>query len=430
MQIPEILVIESQHRPGNLGRILTAIGECGIMVDHITLMRRAQDKSVWEITVEMDEAARQQLNARLAELPYGKLLGRSDRVFNRHRGGKIETVSKVPLDSIQQLRDVYTPGVARVCLEIQKHPEEVWDYTNLGNTVGIVTNGTAILGLGNIGAIPGLPVMEGKAMIYAKFVGISGVPILLSDTDPKKVIDAVLAIESSFGAIHIEDIAAPACFEIEETLAAKLAKPVMQDDQHGTAVVTLGALLTATRRVKRELKDSVIGQIGLGAAGIGISQLLLHYGVRQLLGTDLREEALTRLERMGGKRATLSGVMQKADIVIATSGVKGLIKPELVRKGQLIFALSNPEAEIEPRLALEHGAVFATDGRSVNNALGFPALFRGALDARAKRFTHEMYLAAAQKLAELAPPDELLPHVLDKSVHLQVAEAVKAAAMH
>lgn len=429
MQIPEILVIESQHRPGNLGRILTAIGECGVVIDHITLVRRSQDKSVWEITVEMDDAGSKQLYARLTDLPYGKLLGRSDRVFDRHRGGKIETVSKVPLDSIQQLRDVYTPGVARVCLSIQKHPEEVWDYTNIGNTVGIVTNGTAILGLGNIGAIPGLPVMEGKAMIYSKFVGISGVPILLKDTEPKKVIDTVLAIEASFGAIHIEDIAAPACFEIEQTLIEKLAKPVMQDDQHGTAVVTLGALLTATRRVKRELQDSVVGQIGLGAAGIGISQLLLHYGVKQMLGTDVREEALTRLERLGGKRAALADIMQNADIVIATTGVRGLIKPETVRKGQLIFALSNPEAEIEPRLALEHGAAFATDGRSVNNALGFPALFRGALDARVKRFTNQMYLAAAQKLAELAPPDELLPHVLEKTVHAQVAEAVKAAAL-
>ncbi|MGH8377479.1 MAG: NAD-dependent malic enzyme, partial [Gammaproteobacteria bacterium] len=380
MQIPEVLVIESQHRPGNLGRILTAIGECGIMIDHITLMRRAQDQSVWEITVEMDETTGKLLHERLATLPYGKLLGHSDRVFDRHRGGKIETVSKVPLDSIQQLRDVYTPGVARVCLAIQKDPEKVWDYTNLGNTVGIITNGTAILGLGHIGAIPGLPVMEGKAMIYSKFVGISGVPILLSDTEPKKVIAAVLAIESSFGAIHIEDIAAPACFEIEETLIKKLNKPVMQDDQHGTAVVTLGALLTATRRLHRELKDSVIGQVGLGAAGIGISRLLLHYGVKKLFGTDLREVALKRLERMGGQRASLADLMQKADIIIATTGVKGLIKPETVRKGQLIFALSNPEAEIEPRLALEHGAAFATDGRSVNNALGFPALFRGALD--------------------------------------------------
>ncbi len=429
MQVPEVLVIESQHRPGNLGRILTAIGECGIIVDHISLVRRAQDKSVWEITVEMDEAAGKQLYERLAELPYGRLLGRSDRVFDRHRGGKIETISKVPLDSIQQLRDLYTPGVARVCLAIQKHPEKVWDYTNLGNTVGIITNGTAILGLGHIGALPGLPVMEGKAMIYAKFAGISGVPILLTDTEPKKVIDAVLAIESSFGAIHLEDIAAPACFEIEEALIKKLNKPVMQDDQHGTAVVTLGALLTASRRVHQDLKNSVVGQVGLGAAGIGIASLLLRYGVKQVLGADLREEALARLERLGGKRASLEELMQQAQIVIATTGVKGLIKPGMVRTGQLIFALSNPEAEIEPRSALEHGAAFATDGRSVNNALGFPALFRGALDARAKRFTQEMYLAAADKLAELAPPDELLPHVLDKTVHVAVAEAVKQVAL-
>ena len=429
MRIPEILLLESQHKPGNLGRILTTIGECGIVIDHISLVRRTQDRSVWEITVEMDEEAGKQLYEQLATLPYCKLLGRSDRVFDRHRGGKIETVSKVSLDSIQQLRDVYTPGVARVCLAIQKDPEKVWEYTNLGNTVGVITNGTAILGLGHIGAIPGLPVMEGKAMIYSKFVGISGVPILLNDTDPKKVIDTVMAIESSFGAIHLEDIAAPACFEIEDTLARRLNKPVMQDDQHGTAVVALGALLSATARVGRDLKECVVGQIGLGAAGIGISGLLLHYGVKQMLGSDLREEALTRLENMGGKRASLTDIMQKADIVIATTGVKGLIKPEWVRRGQLIFALSNPEAEIEPRLALEHGAAFATDGRSVNNALGFPALFRGALDARARHFTKEMYLAAAAKLAELAPPDELLPHVLDKSVHMAVAEAVKMAAL-
>jgi malate dehydrogenase (oxaloacetate-decarboxylating) len=429
MRVPEVLLLESQHRPGNLGRILTAIGECGIVIDHISLIRRSQDRSVWEITVEMDEEAGKQLYEQLATLPYCKLLGRSDRVFDRHRGGKIEMVSKVPLDSIQQLRDVYTPGVARVCLAIQKDPEKVWEYTNLGNTVGIVTNGTAILGLGHIGAIPGLPVMEGKAMIYSKFVGISGVPILLNDTDPKKVIEAVLAIESSFGAIHLEDIAAPTCFEIEETLARKLDKPVMQDDQHGTAVVALGALLSATQRLGRDLKECVVGQVGLGAAGIGIAGLLLHYGVKQVLGSDLREEALARLEGMGGKRASLQGIMQKSDIVIATTGVKGLIKPEWVRKGQLIFALSNPEAEIEPRIALENGAAFATDGRSVNNALGFPALFRGALDARAKRFTNEMYLAAAAKLAELAPSDELLPHVLDKGVHAAVAEAVKIAAL-
>lgn len=429
MHIPEILIVESLHQPGNLGRLLTVIGECGVLIDHITLDRRDENKSIWEITVEMDEDRRQQLYTRIDALPYAKLLGRSDRVFDRHRGGKIRTVSKVALDSTQQLRDLYTPGVARVCLAIQKDPEKVWEYTNLGNTVAIVTNGTAILGLGPIGPVAGLPVMEGKAMIYAKFVDLSGVPILLDEKDPKKVIETVKAIAPSFGAIHLEDIAAPECFEIEQTLAETLDIPVMQDDQHGTAVVTLGALHTAAHRVNRSLDNSIVGHIGLGAAGMGIAQLLMHHGVRRLIGTDLRENALESLERLGGERATLENVMRQADIVIATTGVKGLIKPDMVRPGQIIFALSNPESEIDPSVALARGAAFATDGRIINNALGFPALFRGALDARAKHFTNAMYLAAAHTLAELAPPHELLPHVLDRSVHAAVAAAVKNAAL-
>jgi malate dehydrogenase (oxaloacetate-decarboxylating) len=283
--------------------------------------------------------------------------------------------------------------------------------------------------LGHIGALAGLPVMEGKSMIYAKFTGISGIPILLNDTDPKKIIETVLAIESSFGAIHLEDIAAPECFEIEEALVKRLKKPVLHDDQHGTAVVTLAALISATKQVKRDIKSCVIGQIGLGAAGIGVVRLLSRYGVKAVLGADKREEALTRVEKMGGKRATLDEVMKQADIVIATTGVKGLIKPEMVRKGQIIFALSNPEPEISARMALEAGAAYATDGRSVNNALGYPALFRGALDARAKCFTDAMLFAAATKLAELAPHDELLPEALDPKVHAAVALAVKEAAI-
>ena len=255
-------------------------------------------------------------------------------------------------------------------------------------------------------------------------------PILLNETDPGKVIAAVQAIAPSFGAIHLEDIAAPECFEIETKLADSLDKPVMQDDQHGTAVVTLGALLTAAYRVGRTLNDSVIGHIGLGAAGLGIAQLLIKNGARRVIGTDLRDTAVKRLENLGGHGCnSLDELMQEADIVIATTGVKDLIKPEQVRSGQIIFALSNPESEIEPSAALARGAAFATDGRSVNNALGFPALFRGALDARAKRFTDDMYLAAAHTLAELAPPNELLPQVLDKSVHATVAAAVRDAAL-
>ena len=429
MRIPEILLIESQHKPGSLAKVLQVIGEAGVVVEHLHSLRRHQDKTVWEITLEMDEEADRSLYDKINALPNAKIIGKSDRVFDRHKGGKIEMVSKVPLDAIQQLRDLYTPGVARVSLAIQRDPAKAWEYTNLGNTVGIITNGTAVLGLGDIGALPGLPVMEGKAMIYAKFTGISGIPILLSDKAPQKIIDTVLAIESSFGAIHLEDIAAPECFEIEEQLIKRLRKPVLHDDQHGTAVVTLAGLLSATRRLGRDLKSCTVGQIGLGAAGIGIVRLLSGYGVKAVLGADRREEALARVEKMGGKRASLEQVMQQADVVIATTGVKGLIQESMVRKGQMIFALSNPEPEISARRALEAGAAFATDGRSVNNALGYPALFRGALDARARCFTDAMFFAAAQKLAELAPGEELLPDPLDKSVHAAVAAAVKEAAM-
>jgi malate dehydrogenase (oxaloacetate-decarboxylating) len=409
--------------------VLAVIGESNLVVEHLNAVRRHQDRTVWEVTIEMDEDADRSLYDKINALPNAKIIGKSDRVFDRHKGGKIEMVSKVPLDAIQQLRDLYTPGVARVSLAIQADPAKAYEYTNLGNTVGIVTNGTAVLGLGPIGALAGLPVMEGKAMIYAKFTRISGIPILLTDTDAKKIIDTVMAIESSFGAIHLEDIAAPECFEVEEQLIKRLKKPVLHDDQHGTAVVTLAALISATRRVKRDLKSCIVGQIGLGAAGIGIVRLLSQYGVKAVLGADRREEALSRVERMGGKRATLEQVMQQSDIVIATTGVKGLILPEMVRKGQIIFALSNPEPEISARKALEAGAAYATDGRSVNNALGYPALFRGALDGRAKRFTDAMFFAAAAKLAELAPAEELLPDPLDMSVHAEVALAVKEAAL-
>ncbi|HEX4299511.1 MAG TPA: malic enzyme-like NAD(P)-binding protein [Gammaproteobacteria bacterium] len=429
MRIPEILLIESQHKPGSLAKVLAVIGEANLVVEHLNAVRRHQDRTVWEVTIEMDEDADRSLYDKINALDNAKIIGKSDRVFDRHKGGKIEMVSKVPLDAIQQLRDLYTPGVARVSLAIQKDPAKAYEYTNLGNTVGIVTNGTAVLGLGAIGALAGLPVMEGKAMIYAKFVGLSGIPILLNDTSPKKIIETVLAIESSFGAIHLEDIAAPECFEVEDELIKRLKKPVLHDDQHGTAVVTLAALISATRRVNRDLKACTVGQIGLGAAGIGIVRLLNQYGVKSVLGADRREEALSRVEKMGGKRATLEQVMQQADIVIATTGVKGLILPGMVRKGQIIFALSNPEPEISARKALEAGAAYATDGRSVNNALGYPALFRGALNARAKRFTDAMYFAAATTLAELAPAEELLPDPLDKTVHTAVADAVKDAAL-
>jgi malate dehydrogenase (oxaloacetate-decarboxylating) len=428
MKIPEILIVETVHQPGSLARVLQVIADAGLAIEHLTALRRNQGRTVWEITLEMDEEADRSLYERIGQLPTARFLGKSDRVFNRHRGGKIRTVASLPINTRQVLRDVYTPGVARVCLAIEKDPGAAWDFTALGSTVAIVTNGTAVLGLGNIGALAGLPVMEGKAALFADLVGINGVPILLEETQPERVVDIVAGIATGFGAIQLEDFAAPECFDIERMLRARLQKPVLHDDQHGTAVVTLAALLNAAQRSGVDLRASVIGQIGLGAAGTGIVRLLQAYGVRQVIGTDRNAGAIARLVASGGEGVTLEALMQRADIVIATTGVRGLIKPEWVRKGQVILALSNPDPEIEPLVAREHGAAFAADGKGINNLLAFPGLFKGALAARARAFSDAMLMAAAGAIAGFASGDELVPDPLDRELHEKVTAAVREAA--
>jgi malate dehydrogenase (oxaloacetate-decarboxylating) len=428
MKIPEILLVETVHQPGSLARVLMVIAEAGLAIEHLTALRRDQGKTLWEITLEMDEEADRSLYERIGALPTARFVGKSDRVFNRHRGGKIRTVASLPINTRQVLRDVYTPGVARVCLAIQKDPQAARDYTAIGRTVAIITNGTAVLGLGNIGALAGLPVMEGKAALFAELVGINGVPILMTDTEPERVVTAILAIESSFGAIQLEDFAAPECFEIERRLRERLPKPVMHDDQHGTAVVALAALKNAARYAGRDLGTATVGQIGLGAAGTGIVRLLRAYGVHHILGADRNPAAVARLQAAGGEGVTLEALMQRADIVIATTGVRGLIPPQWVRPGQIILALSNPDPEIEPLVAREHGAAFAADGKGINNLLAYPGLFKGALEANARRFSDSMLMAAADTIAAMARGDELVPDPLDKFLHEAVTGAVRRAA--
>ncbi len=428
VKIPEILIVETVHQPGSLAKVLQVIADADLTIDHLQALRREQGLTLWEITLEMDEEADRSLYGRIDALPGARFVGKSDRVFDRHRGGKIKTQSAIAITTQQILRDIYTPGVARVCLAIQKDPAQAWEYTALGNTVAIVTNGTAVLGLGNVGALAGLPVMEGKAALFATLIGINAVPILLDESNPGRCIDYITAIASGFGAIQLEDFAAPSCFEIEEGLRSRLNRPVLHDDQHGTAVVVLAAALNATRRVGMDLGSCVVGQIGLGAAGIGIVRLLQRAGVRRVLGADLDGGALRRLGAMGGEASTLEDIMQRADIVIATTGVRGLIRPGTVRKGQVVLALSNPDPEIEPALAIQHGAAIAADGKGINNVLGFPGLFKGALAARATRFTDAMLLAAAEKIAELAKGNDLVPDALNLEVHKAVAAAVEAAA--
>jgi len=361
--------------------------------------------------------------------PGSRILAVRDEVLELHQKGKIAVRSRFPIDSLSILRRVYTPGVAEVCMKIARDPSLARQYTAISHLVAIVTDGTAILGLGDIGSVAGMPVMEGKAMLMETLVGLSGVPILLNTKDPDMIVETVAAIAPTFSAIQLEDISAPRCFEIEERLQARLDIPVMHDDQHGTAVVTTAALKTASRLTGFPLEKAVIGQIGLGAAGNAIGKMLMKLTGNAVLGADLSEEALTRFAQAGGVRSNLREIMAQADIVVATTGVPNLIKPEWVRKGQIILSLSNPNPEIAPEAALAAGAAFAADGKSVNNVLGFPGILRGAVDTYARRISHEMYLAAAETIAKLTPPDELVPNPLDKEVHQAVASAVARTAI-
>lgn len=416
-------------QPGFLGKLTSAIGSEGGNIGDIRLLRSGLSHNVREITVYVDNDRHLE---RIIDA-VGRVEGVTieeviDRVQKVHEGGKIAVKSRVELETIGDVRKIYTPGVASICRQIQKEPELARLYTSISNSVAIVTNGTAILGLGDIGPVAGMPVMEGKSVLFDKLVGISGIPILLDSKDPDRIVETICLIAPTFGAIKLEDIAAPDCFQIEQRLTERLEIPIMHDDQHGTAVVVLASLLNVTRFTSTRLQNATVGIIGLGAAGTGIAKLLMAYGVKSVLGTDLSQEAMDRLEANGGEATDLAGVMQRSPIVVATTGCPGLIKPEMVRPGQVILALSNPDAEIKPQQALEAGASFAADGRSINNALAFPGIFRGALDARACRINNRMLIAAAKAIAHHAEEGELVPGILHHEVHSAVADAVAQAA--
>ncbi|MGB3097096.1 MAG: malic enzyme-like NAD(P)-binding protein [Candidatus Deferrimicrobiaceae bacterium] len=416
-------------KPGYMGKVATAVGHANATMGDIRLVTFGLEYNTRDITVFVD--GEDHLQAVLEEI--GKVEGAIisdiiDPVLELHHGGKIRVKATMEIEGISTIRKIYTPGVAKVCRLIHENPEKAHAYTAIYNTVAIVTNGTAILGLGDIGAVAGMPVMEGKAALFDVLVGVNGVPILIQSKDPEEIIRTVASISPTFGAIKLEDIKAPECFEIEDRLSEMLDIPVMHDDQHGTSVVVLASLLNASKYVGMLVKNDVVGLVGLGAAGMGISKLLKAYGVRKLLGTDINQTAMDMFAGIGGKPVTLQEVMSLSDIVIATTGVAGLIKKESVKKGQVILALTNPDPEITPEEARSGGAAFAADGRGVNNALAFPGLFRGALDARARKINNRMKIAAAKAISKFAHEGELVPSILDMEMHRAVAEAVERAA--
>jgi malate dehydrogenase (oxaloacetate-decarboxylating) len=443
---------------GALALLTSAIVEACGLVAAVDLVEATPEGSLRDIMV--DAAGQEhwaQILAAIEALSDVEVVDTTDRTFLLHVGGKIEQRNKQPLATRDDLSMVYTPGVARVCLAIAEDPDKAFQYTIKRNTVAVVSDGTAVLGLGDLGPAAAMPVMEGKACLFKEFAGVDAFPICLDTRSSDEIVATVKRIAPAFGGINLEDISAPRCFEIEERLKHELEIPVFHDDQHGTAVVVMAALLNAVKLTGRRLEDLQVLIIGLGAAGIAVTRMMREAGVRQIIGADSR--GALHVQRPDYLDGSMTGpkrwfaevtnpecrdgaperVIDGADLVIGVSGAHALPADALARMNDdaMVFAMANPNPEVHPEEALPHVRIMAT-GRSdypnqINNVLCFPGIFRGALDVRAPQITEEMKMAAARAIADIVPADELredyiIPSVFNRDVAPAVAAAVADAA--
>jgi len=448
------LRLEIPNKVGMLAQVMASISASGGDLGAIDIVQISHGVMVRDITVAAgDELHSQQIVDKVREIPEVRVINVSDRTFLLHLGGKISVSSKIPLKTRDQLSMAYTPGVARVCNAIAEDKNKVFSLTMKSNMVAVVSDGSAVLGLGNIGPEAALPVMEGKAMLFKEFGQVDAFPICLATQDTEQIIQTVKAIAPGFGGINLEDISAPRCFEIEERLMEELDIPVMHDDQHGTAVVVLAALLNALKVTGKKINEIKVIVNGVGAAGVACSKILLASGVQHIVGCD-RQGAIYkgRLNDMNfakdwyaantnleNERGSLADVIGGADVFLGLSG-PGTLKPEFLKRmnrDAIVFALANPTPEILPEEAAPYVRIMAT-GRSdypnqINNVLCFPGIFRGALDCRARKINEAMKLAAAQAIQNIITdeelmPDYIIPSVFDKRVATAVAKAVVEAA--
>ncbi len=448
------LRVKIASRAGMLGAVATAIGRAGGDIGAIDIVGVGSDFVIRDITIDAASSQHgEAIVAALRDVDGIEVMNVSDRTFLMHLGGKIEVVSKIPLKTRADLSMAYTPGVARVCEAIHEAPEKVFTLTIKKNTVAIVTDGTAVLGLGDIGPAAAMPVMEGKAMLFKEFGGVDAFPICLDTQDADEIVRTVKAIATGFGGINLEDISAPRCFEIEARLQKELDIPVFHDDQHGTAVVVLAALINALKLTGKQMDQIKIVVNGVGAAGVACTKIIMAAGVRNVIGCDQRGALYRgRREHMNPikewyaentnpwqARGSVHDVIAGADVFLGLS-IPGILTVEDLRRmadQPIIFAMANPTPEILPEEAIPHVAVMAT-GRSdypnqINNVLCFPGIFHGALACRAARINEEMKLAAATAIAGLISehelhPEYIIPSVFDKRVAEAVARDVEEAA--
>ncbi|MCJ8329422.1 MAG: NAD-dependent malic enzyme [Lentisphaeria bacterium] len=448
-----IIRIKLDHSPGGLAKVATRIAELGGNIGAIDIINVENGLIVRDVAVNTsgEEHADQIVDA-IKEIDAITVVNVSDRTFLLHLGGKLEVISKIPIKTRDELSMAYTPGVAKVCMAIHKDEKKAFNLTIKKNTIAIVSDGTAVLGLGDIGPYAAMPVMEGKAMLLKDFAGVDAFPICLDTKDTEEIILIVKNIAPGFGGINLEDISAPRCFEIERRLNELLDIPVFHDDQHGTAVVLTAAVINSLKVVKKKAKDLKVIVVGTGAAGTACTDMLLELGMKNIIGCD-RKGALSkdRKDLEGPKKiymektnpnnesGSLTDVIKGADMFVGLSGpgVLSVEQLETMAKGPMIFAMSNPTPEIMPEDAAHYASIIGT-GRSdypnqINNVLCFPGIFKGALESRATDINSEMKMAAAKAIASSIPDENLVeeyivPSVFDKNVVLAVTKAVIAAA--
>ncbi|MEA2145723.1 MAG: hypothetical protein QOG59_1310 [Solirubrobacteraceae bacterium] len=445
--------VRQRQRPGAFARVAGAIGETGAILGAIDLVRAEGGEVVRDVTVACVDAAHAEAVAQAVGTLDGVTVERvSDRTFLMHLGGKIEVNGTVPVKTRDDLSMAYTPGVARVSVAIHKDIDKAWTLTIKGNTVAVVSDGTAVLGLGDIGPEAAMPVMEGKALLFKEFAGVDAFPLCLATKDTDRIVELVTAVAPAFGAINLEDISAPRCFEIERRLRDELDIPVFHDDQHGTAIVVLAALMNALAVVEKHAATVKVVVVGAGAAGTACAEILLAHGVRNLIvcdlegalypgrpGLDSAREALAARTNPSNERGMANDVLAGADVLVGVSG-PGAVSEAAVRtmaERPVVFAMANPEPEVRVEAVGGDVAIMAT-GRSdypnqINNVLAFPGVFRGALDVRARTINEAMKLAAAQAIAGVVSDDErhaeyIIPSVFNREVVKAVALAVARAA--